>query len=253
MKLSVLNLGAKVHRTPLLDGISFDLVPGELFGLVGPNGSGKSTLMRCLAGLRPPSKGAVTLDGQSLSGFSARERAQRIALVEQHADTTDRLTVLDAVELGRTPFLSPLRGWRTEDDAAVETALDAVEMSGFRGRLWHTLSGGERQRVHIARALAQTPDLLLLDEPTNHLDIRHQLSLIALVSALPITRVIALHDLNQAMICDRVGVMQSGKLVALGPPAEVLTSDRLRSVFGVAATRIETPEGGTRLHFSHAI
>ncbi|WP_376877910.1 ABC transporter ATP-binding protein [Albirhodobacter sp. R86504] len=255
MSLSAQNIGARLHRTDIIRDVSLGLNEGELFGLIGPNGSGKTTLMRCLAGLHKPSTGTVRLRGTPLDKIPARERAQLIAFVEQQADTTDRLTVTQAVGLGRTPFLSPLRGWGAQDEAAVQSALEAVEMTGLRHRLWHTLSGGERQRVHIARALAQTPEILVLDEPTNHLDIRHQLGLIALVQSLNITRMIALHDLNQAMICDRIGVMQAGNLVAVGAPCEVLNEACLRDVFGVAAMRVPAPDasGGMRLHFSHAL
>ncbi len=253
MKVGVHGLFARIHRAPLLEDVSFHLSQGELFGLVGPNGSGKSTLLRCLAGLRRPSSGRVLADGADLARLPARTRARRIALVEQHADTMDRLTVREAVELGRTPHLSPLRGWSAADAAAVEAALAAVEMADFAARHWHTLSGGEQQRVHIARALAQTPDLLLLDEPTNHLDIRHQLSLMALVRGLPITRVIALHDLNQAMACHRVAVLHRGRLAAVGPPGDVLAEDMLARVFGVAGSSREDPDGSRHLRFSHAL
>ncbi len=253
MKIEVQGLSANVHRTSLLRDISISVERGELIGLIGPNGSGKSTLMRCFAGLRRPSTGRVLADSADLGRMPARQRARRIAFVEQQADTTDRLSVREAVNLGRTPYLSPLRGWGRQDDAAVEAALEAVEMTAFADRLWHTLSGGERQRIHIARALAQTPDLLLLDEPTNHLDIRHQLSLMALIETLPITRIIALHDLNQAAACDRIGVLSAGRLVATGRPHEVLSETLLADVFGVAATRHATPDGASRLHFSHAI
>jgi len=112
---------------------------------------------------------------------------------------------------------------------------------------WSTLSGGERQRVHIARALAQQPQVLLLDEPTNHLDIQHQLSILNLVRALPVSTLIALHDLNQALECDRLGVMERGRLVALGEPNEVLTSERLRDTFGVRARYLTDPEDGARI------
>lgn len=253
MKIEVQALSARVHRTPLLKDITLQIEPGEFFGLIGPNGSGKSTLMRCLAGLRRPWAGRVLADGADLKRMPARTRAQCIAFVEQQGDTTDRLTVREAVELGRTPYLSPLRGWAAADDAAVSRALNAVEMTAFSNRLWHTLSGGERQRVHIARALAQAPVLLLLDEPTNHLDIRHQLSLLALVRELKITRVAALHDLNQAMACDRIGVLNGGRLVATGTPPEVLSEAMLAEVFGVATKRHAAPDGSPHLHFSHAL
>ncbi|MBT9386991.1 ABC transporter ATP-binding protein [Pseudooceanicola sp. CBS1P-1] len=253
MSLSVHALSVRVHRAQLLHDITLEVAPGECLGLIGPNGSGKSTLMRSLAGLLRPRAGEVRLQGQPLARLSARTRAQRIALVEQQADTTDRLRVREAVELGRTPYLSPLRGWSPQDDARVDRALAAVEMTALADRLWHTLSGGEQQRVHIARALAQDPEVLLLDEPTNHLDIRHQLALLALVRELRITRVIALHDLNQALGCDRLALLDGGRLRAIGRPEEVLTEAALRRHFGVGAIRTTDPSGQPALHFTHAL
>ena len=120
-------------------------------------------------------------------------------------------------------------------------------MQGFETRHWTTLSGGERQRVHIARALAQVPQILLLDEPTNHLDIHHQLSILSLVARLPVTSIVALHDLNQAMECDRLALLQKGRLVTLGPPEEVLTCDRLADSFAVTASILTDPADGARV------
>ncbi|WP_138465794.1 ABC transporter ATP-binding protein [Poseidonocella sp. HB161398] len=253
MSLELRSVSVSVHRRALLRDVSLALRPGECLGLVGPNGAGKSTLLRCLAGILRPQSGQILLDGQPLAALRARDRAQRIALVEQQAETAERLSVREAVALGRTPFLSPLRGWSAGDAQLVAEALAAVEMTAFADRLWHTLSGGERQRVHIARALAQTPQILILDEPSNHLDIRHQLALMALVQALPLTRVIALHDLNQAMGCDRLAMLDHGRLVALGPPAEVLSPARLAEVFGVAASLHAGPDGRPLLHFSRPL
>ena len=253
MSLELDKVTVTVHRATLLREVSLQVQPGECLGLIGPNGSGKSTLMRCMAGLHKPRSGAIRLRDRSLFAMTARARAQQIALVEQQADTTERLTVREAVELGRTPFLSPVRGWRAEDETRIEAALQAVEMTALVDRLWHTLSGGEQQRVHIARALAQAPKLLLLDAPTNHLDIRHQLALLKLIHDLPITRVIALHDLNQAMSCDRLALLDGGRLKAIGRPCEVLTEAIVRDSFGVAASRSIDPAGKHVLHFSHAV
>ena len=233
MTLVARGLGLTVHKTPIVSDVSLDLREGEMLGLVGPNGSGKSTLLRLLAGVARPSFGEAALGGKPLRAMAQRDIAQRVALVEQSVDATEMITVRDAVELGRTPWLSALSPWTERDEYMVVRALSEVGMTGFADRLWHTLSGGERQRVQIARALAQDPDILLLDEPTNHLDIQHQLSIIELVRALPVTTVIALHDLNYAFGCDRVGVLHKGRLVALGKPDAVLTRDLIGAVFGV--------------------
>ncbi|MEQ8895629.1 MAG: ABC transporter ATP-binding protein [Roseovarius sp.] len=247
MSLACHALGWSVRRQPIVEDITLDVQPGETLGLIGANGSGKSTLLKMLAGIRAPGAGRVTLEGRDLAGYPRRQIAQSIALVEQQAETGDRITVRDAVELGRTPWLSALRPWSDEDEATVARAIAAVEMQGFETRQWHTLSGGERQRVHIARALAQEPQILLLDEPTNHLDIHHQLSILSLVARLPVTSIVALHDLNQAMECDRLALLQQGRLVTLGTPEEVLTCDRLADSFAVRASILTDPADGARV------
>ncbi len=226
----------------ILDGVDIAPPPGATVGLLGPNGSGKSTLLRILAGLLAPDTGVVTLDGDPLASLGRRTVARRIAVVDQHAVTQVDLSVLDVVRLGRIPHR---RAWsapdRTDEDAVAE-ALRRTGLTDHAGQSWHTLSGGERQRVQIARALAQQPRELLLDEPTNHLDIQHQLDLLALVADLPVTSVVALHDLNlAAMFCDRITVMTQAGVVARADPAEVITEELIEDVYGVRA--VVTPDG----------
>ena len=180
-----------------------------------------------------------------------RDAAQLIAFLEQQAETAEAITVRDAVDLGRTPWPTPLQPWSLEGDGIVAQALADTDMEGFERRSWATLSGAERQRMHLARALAQQPRILLLDEPTNHLDIQHQLSILDLVARLPVTSIVALHDLNQALACDRVGVMTGGRLVALGVPHELLTVERISTVFGVRASIVADPSNGARLFRFH--
>lgn len=247
MNLGCDALGWSVRRQAIVADITLEVKTRETLGLIGANGSGKSTLLKMLAGIRAPSAGSVTLDDRDLATYPQKQIAQNIALVEQQAETGDRITVRDAVELGRTPWLSALRTWSVEDEATVSRAIAAVEMQGFETRQWTTLSGGERQRVHIARALAQEPKILLLDEPTNHLDIHHQLSILSLVACLPVTSVVALHDLNQAMECDRLALLQGGRLVTLGTPEEVLTCARLAESFAVRASILTDPADGARV------
>ena len=230
MMLIARDLTRRLRGRALVAGVTLDIRPAEMLGLIGPNGSGKSTLLRMLAGL-----------------------VRHIALVAQSAETSDRITVRDAVALGRTPWLDALRPWSPADEAHVTQALARVDLAHLAGRDWSTLSGGERQRAHIARALAQAPRILLLDEPTNHLDIRHQLAILDLVGGLGLTTVIALHDLNQAMRCDRLAVMQAGRLVALGPPDRILTADLLARVFQVRASTLTDPQDGSRVMRFHPV
>ncbi len=241
------DLGWSVKGRAIVAGVDLQIRQGETLGLIGPNGSGKSTLLKLLSGIRAPGSGEVRLNGKPLASLSRRDVARQLAFVEQQADTSDAVTVRDAVELGRTPWLSALQPWSASDERIVMQALADVDMAHMGEHAWSTLSGGERQRVHIARALAQQPQILLLDEPTNHLDIQHQLSILNLVRALPVTTLIALHDLNQALECDRLGVMERGRLVALGTPDEVLTTERLRDTFGVRARYLTDPEDGARI------
>jgi len=251
MSIRTDNLTWKIGRKTILDGVSFKAEPGQMLGLLGPNGSGKTSLLRLLAGLKQPHSGSVTLDGQNIRSIGRRVMAQRVAFVEQHATTNSNLKVIDVVKLGRFPHRSMFSGLSEVDDDAVAQALDRAGMVDKRNDRWQSLSGGEKQRAHIARALAQSPKELILDEPTNHLDIQHQISLMRLVSNLPMTSIIALHDLNHAaMFCDRLIVMQKGRIVASGAPEEILTQDLLRDVFSVDA-RVETSPHHARPHIHY--
>ncbi|MCQ9131468.1 MULTISPECIES: ABC transporter ATP-binding protein [Streptomyces] len=235
-------VGRRIGDKVVVDDVTLTLRPGETVGLLGPNGSGKSTVLRLLAGVLAPSAGVVTLDGRPLAEVGRRAVARRVATVEQHAHTPTELTVRDVVALGRVPHRRAWTPPTTADAAAVSEALRRTGLTDRAGQSWHTLSGGERQRAQIARALAQEPRELLLDEPTNHLDIQHQLELLELVASLPVTAVIALHDLNlAAMYCDRVLVLRAGRAVTEGACADVLTPDLIEQVFGVRAEVAHDP------------
>ncbi|MEU9284335.1 ABC transporter ATP-binding protein [Streptomyces sp. NPDC048275] len=242
----------RVSRTAggrlILDGVGLTPAPGAMTGLLGPNGSGKSTLLRLLCGVLAPASGVVTLDGRPLAELRRKDIARRVAVVEQQADTQVELSVAEVVRLGRVPHR---RAWippTPADEDAVRSALDRTGLADRPDQPWHTLSGGERQRVQIARALAQEPRELLLDEPTNHLDLQHQLDVLDLVSALPVTSVVALHDLNlAAMYCDQVVVLGRGRVVAAGTPGDVLTEELIAEVYGVRVA-VSHPAGDGRPH-----
>lgn len=221
----------------VVDDVTVRPEPGQTVGLLGPNGSGKSSLLRLLAGLAAPTAGAVGLDDRDLRTVGRREIARAVAVVSQHADTDVDVSVREVVRLGRIPHRGVFGGDRAADEAAVAAALEHTGLTDKADRIWHRLSGGERQRVQIARALAQEPRELLLDEPTNHLDIHHQLELMGLVSRLPVTSIVALHDLNlAAMFCDHLVVLQAGRVVAAGPVDEVLTAELIADVYRVRAS-----------------
>ncbi|WP_063727417.1 ABC transporter ATP-binding protein [Streptomyces sp. RTd22] len=235
----------------IVDGVSLAPAPGSCVGLLGPNGSGKSTLLRLLAGVLAPASGVVTLDGRPLAELHRRAVARRIAVVEQDAATQSELSVREVVGLGRIPHRRPWSGTSAADEEAVRHALERTGLADRAEQSWHTLSGGERQRAQIARALAQAPRELLLDEPTNHLDIQHQLDLLALVADLPVTTVIALHDLNlAAMYCDTLLVLREGRVAAAGAPGDVLTEELIADVYGVrTAVTPDGPDGRPHIRF----
>lgn len=251
MSISAENITWKVGKKVILDGVSLRVARGETVGLLGPNGCGKSSLLRILAGLRRPDAGSVTLDGQDIARLAKKQLARRVAFVEQHGMTDANMRVRDVVKLGRIPHHTPFSNWSKHDDETVSAALQRVDMLDKSERGWLSLSGGERQRVHIARALAQTPTEILLDEPTNHLDIHHQMQLMQLISELPVTSIVAIHDLNHAaMFCDSLVVMQNGQVVTAGTPQDILSEELLWDVFRVK-TKIEISRfhGKKHIHF----
>ncbi|CAM3436473.1 heme ABC transporter ATP-binding protein [Nocardioides dubius] len=250
-RLEVCGIGAEVGGQRLIDQVSFSVPAGAVTALVGPNGAGKSTLLRALSGAGPRSSGVVLLDGEDLYALGRRDRARRLALVEQEVRSEFALTVRQTVELGRTPHQSLWSLGSADDETIVAQALERADAAGFAHRQLGTLSGGEQQRVQLARALAQQPSLLLLDEPTNHLDVRAQLHTLRLLGSLAgegMTVLAALHDLNlAAAFCDHVVVLADGQVRAVGPVAEVLTPELIGDVYGVRADVLSHPRTGRPL------
>ena len=220
---------------------------GEWVALIGPNGAGKTSLLRAVAGLLP-CDGTIRLDGVLLGQLSRRERAQRLALVPQEPRTPPWLTVAEYVLMGRTPYLRPLAREGEEDREAAARALSRLELDELSERMLGTLSGGERQRVVVARALAQEAPIVLLDEPTASLDIGHQQQALDLLDALRategLTLVAAMHDLTlAAQYADRVLLLDAGRVVADGTPAEVLTEEALAEHYGARVRVVTLDEG----------
>ena len=223
------------HQFQLRDA-SLRVAAGEFVGLIGPNGSGKTSLLRCAYRFTRPEHGDVSLEHQNVWKQSAKWCAQRIAVVLQEFPDAFGLRVDEVVAMGRTPHKGLFDSDTLHDGQLIRHALESVGMQDFADHAFVTLSGGEKQRVILARALAQQPQLLILDEPTNHLDPRYQLELLKLVKRLDIGTLASIHDLNlAAAFCDRLYVINHGRIVATGTPHDVLTSALLREVFGVEA------------------
>ncbi|MFF8653514.1 MULTISPECIES: ABC transporter ATP-binding protein [Streptomyces] len=245
MELRIEGLGVVIDGKSLVRDLSLDAGSGEVVGLVGPNGSGKSTALRCVYRALRPATGTVRVGGDDIAGLSMRRSAQLVAAMTQDGAVDLDFTVEEVVALGRAPHQrgnQALSGRERELCARAMERLDIVHLAK-RGVL--TLSGGERQRVLLARALVQEPRVLVLDEPTNHLDVRHQIEMLSHLRGAGLTVLVVLHDLNlAAAACDRIGVLSQGRLVASGPPADVLTESLVADVFGVKATVVPHPLTG---------
>ncbi|MGH3674917.1 MAG: ABC transporter ATP-binding protein [Mycobacterium sp.] len=253
------------HETPLravdldlgyraecvVHGATLDLTAGEVTALVGPNGSGKSTLLRAMARLHHPESGDVRLaDDSSALALSPREFARHVTLLAQSRPTPTGVRVREVVGYGRHPHRARWRGADPDGAEAIAWALEVTGVTEMADRPVDELSGGERQRVWLATALAQRTHTLLLDEPTTFLDIAHQLEVHELVRQLKwehkLTVVLVLHDLNAAArFAHRIVALRNGKIVADGPPAEVVCPRVVAEVFGVQATVLTDPATGT--------
>ncbi|HTW56148.1 MAG TPA: ABC transporter ATP-binding protein [Thermoplasmata archaeon] len=232
-----------------LRGVSLQLRPGEVVGLAGPNGSGKSTLLAAAAGLLGLREGSIRIGDGDVRRARPAARARHVAWMPQDEPVGDNVPLRDYVEYGRYAWSHRWLPPSAADRAATERALGETDLLGFTDRGVAELSGGERQRARLARVLAQETPFLLLDEPTAHLDIGHQLDVLARIRSFAHRErrgvLVALHDLNlAARFTDRIAVLARGRLVASGPPAEILSPGLLGEVWGIAAEVRRDPSSG---------
>ncbi|MEM9724793.1 MAG: ABC transporter ATP-binding protein [Pseudomonadota bacterium] len=244
--LEITALTAQLGRRAVLDGVSLNVSAGEVVGLIGPNGAGKTTVLRAVMSAVAHG-GEIRLGGAAAQALTPRERALRVAYLPQEREIAWPLTVERVVSLGREPHRRPGAGLRATDRAAIAAAMRKTDVTRLAHRPADALSGGERARVLIARALAQQAPLLLADEPTAGLDPAHQIALMETFSRLAAEGgavLTSLHDLGlAARWCSRIVLLQSGRVIADGPPAETLSPARLRAVYGVDAYHAETADG----------
>jgi iron complex transport system ATP-binding protein len=230
--------GLRVDRAgrPVVEDAAFTASAGEFIGVVGPNGAGKSTLLKAIAGVERPAKGAVRIGGANVLSITPRERAKRLAYLPQAREVHWAISVEAVVALGRFAYGSPHR-FSKADQAAVDRALGAADMTEFRERVALTLSGGEQARMHLARAVAAETSILIADEPTAALDLRHALAVMAMLRTKAEAGglvIAALHDLDlAARHCSRLIVLNRGRIVADRPSHLALDPARLKAVFSV--------------------
>jgi iron complex transport system ATP-binding protein len=234
----------------VVDDIDLALHAGQWAALVGPNGAGKSCLLQLLAGLRVPASGQVQVGGRPLQAWSPRQRAQQLAWLSQQGEADGEIAARDVVSLGRLPRHGLLGAPDAADEAAVDQAMAETECTAFAQRRLRELSGGERQRVLLARALAVGAPVLLLDEPVTHLDAPHQRALLRSLAARAragVAVAAVLHDVTLALAADRVLVMEQGRLVADGAPADAGLRAALVAVFeGAFSIEPVATAGGKR-------
>ena len=238
--IEVRGLSFSYGRRHVLKDVTFMVGDREFVGVLGPNGSGKSTLLNCLSGLLAPDQKKVYVWGKDVAVTGNNEMARLVAIVPQDSSMNFAFPVEDVVLMGRYSHISRFRFEDAQDYLVAQKAMKETRTWGLRSRLVTDLSGGERQRVVIARALSQEPKVLLLDEPTTHLDIRHQLEVLNLIKELNqtqgLTVLAVFHDLNLASrFCDRILLMDRGRIMASGRPEEVLTAQNIEKAFKVKA------------------
>jgi len=242
MELDIDGVTVEAAGTRIVDDIRLTVDSGAFVGLVGPNGSGKSTLLRCVYRALRPAAGVVRLGGDDVHALPPRAAARVLAALPQESSAEFDFTVAEMVAMGRLPHQDRTAA---SDRDVCDRAMRRTGVGHLAGRGFLALSGGEKQRVLIARALAQQPRVLVLDEPTNHLDIAHQLDVLSLVHGSGPTVLAALHDLNLAAAhCDVLYVIADGRIVASGPPHDVLRPALLAEVFGVRAHPVRHPGTG---------
>lgn len=245
--VSCRRLSAERGGVEVLHAVDLSVTAGSWVSLVGPNGSGKTTLLHCMAGLVRAS-GDLQVAGISPGRAGRRAVARAVALMPQRPVVPEGVTVHELIRLGRTPHIRRFGSETTRDLEVVDRVVERLELQSFVSRSATELSGGELQRVVLARALAQQPQVLLLDEPTSALDIGHQQQVLELVDSMrdevDITVIAAMHDLTSAaQYGERLVLLDHGRIVADGPPEEVLSVERIASVYGATVEVLDRPAG----------
>ncbi len=249
IKLEVQSLGLAYGRNVVMRDLTFQVMPGEMVGLIGPNGSGKSTIIKALSRVISPSSGQIFLDGKDISQISRGDLARLLGVVPQMPLLPSAFTAFEIVLMGRNPHLGFFQYEGPRELAIAWRAMERTATQALAERRIGELSGGEIQRIVIARVLAQEPKSILLDEPTANLDIGHQVEILDLIKNLcqenNLTVLAALHDLNLAsQYCDRLIMINNGRIHAEGMPEEVITAQNIEDVYGAEGCVYAHPVNG---------
>jgi len=243
------NINFSYAVKPVMADISFSIDKAEMAAVIGPNGSGKTTLLKIINGTLFPNAGRLLIDGKETRRWSRKDIAQKVAIVPQETAVVFPFFAEEIVLMGRFPHLSNYRFEDKKDYRIVHEAMEKTDTLAFAARRFDELSAGERQRVLIARALAQEPKVLLLDESTVFLDLKHQAQFLGLLRQLntgqDLTVIFVTHDINlAAQHADRIILLYSGKIYAIGKPAEVITAANIKEVYDVDSVIDQNPQNG---------
>ena len=247
--IDIKNFSYSYDSNNIINDINLHIRDGSFNCILGPNGSGKTTLIKNIVRLLEPEKESIYISKKDIIDYSRKELSQNLALVPQTSFIEYEFTVEDIVMMGRMPYQKRFSSETAEDVKIVESAMIDTDVFYFKDRSINNLSGGERQRVIIARALAQKPKILILDEPISYLDIHHQVEIMKLIKKLSvennITVIMILHDINFAIeYAENILFLKDGKIYASGTSDEVITSEIIKSVYGVNACIIKNPISG---------
>lgn len=236
--IKINNLNFSYGKRRILDAINLSFEASQIVSLVGPNGSGKSTLLKCLCRILKSTDNTIFIDGKALEYYSRREMAQLIAYVPQQPALNLAVSVIDAVKIGRSPYIGYTLS--KNDEIIVFEVIEQLGLTEHAFRSLRELSGGERQRVLLSRVIAQQARILLLDEPTSALDLKNQLEIATLLRAIQkqqqLTVIVAIHDLNlAARFSDNVVQLKQGKIYAHGSWNETMTEQSILEIYGVQA------------------
>ncbi|WP_455872509.1 heme ABC transporter ATP-binding protein [Rhizobium yanglingense] len=253
-------ISVRLSGKTIVHDISLTAKAGQLTAIAGPNGSGKTTTMKAISG-ELSCDGSVRINGEEVKTMQPWQLAAIRGVLPQASAISFPFTVREVVRMGLTTGLN-LHPEQSEQIAA--RALAAVDLGGFEGRFYQELSGGEQQRVQLARVLCQIcepvvdgkPCWLLLDEPVSSLDISHQLTIMSLARKFCDAGggvIAVMHDLNlTALFADQIVLMKAGGLAAAGSVSDVLTDERMRSVFGCPLRINQVPMDGTPFVLAHS-
>ncbi len=237
MTIKCEDIGFKYYIEPVLEDISINFKEGKLYGVIGPNGSGKTTLLKVLYGILKPNYGNVIIDNYNLRKLSILEIAKKIAVVNQSNPLDFDFTVKEIVMMGRYAHIGRFSQISSDDKKIINEIFEQFNLTNIQTRSFNELSGGEQQNVIIARAIAQNSKIILLDEPTNHLDIKYKLEFMDMLKRYVEKRlniIIVLHDLNLATeYCDKLILLNNGRIVAYGNPEEIITKKNIKSVYKI--------------------